>query len=343
MHPAPRSRLWGRSRSTLRSVRPRLPFRSTLAAGLIVLGSLTGGASTSVAVGTAVRVLVVKATWGPQPVTNVQDLTQPTAKFYASASFGAVQLTFTETPWMTAYADQSICDNRPGIVDQGQEAAASYQPTSYDHVIYVTPCRYVDFGSDALHRGTVGLPASPAFFEHELGHTFGISHAGSLDCGTTCVLDPYGNPLDVMGDGTGDFGALQKAEAGFPINVRTVQVPGTYRLAALEAPSTLPQALVIHRGAQDIWIDHREALGNDAALKTSLWRRVTAGVLVHETPANSLQIPFSTRRPDVLLGNGGSNGLWMMRGNTFTVPHVVLITIVKHVGRVVTVRLQARR
>lgn len=153
-------------------------------------------------------------------------------------------------------------------------------------VVYVTPCHYVDVGSDVVHRATVGLPASPALFEHELGHTFGISHAGALDCDRTCVLNPYGNLLDVMGGGVGDFGALQKAEAGWPVNIDVVQVPGTYRLAALEAPSALPQALVIHRGTVDIWIDHREAIGNDAYLKTSIWKGVIAGLLVHETPAN---------------------------------------------------------
>lgn len=38
----------------------------------------------------SVQVLVVKATRGPQPVPNVQDLTGPTVTFYAKASFGAV-------------------------------------------------------------------------------------------------------------------------------------------------------------------------------------------------------------------------------------------------------------
>jgi hypothetical protein len=252
-----------------------------------------------------------------------------------------VQLTFTETPWLDAFSGQGVCEDPPQLLDQGQASAAQYAPASYDHVIYVTPCPYVDFGSDTFHRGTVSLPASPALFEHELGHTFGISHAGALDCEKTCKLDPYGNLLDVMGGGIGDFGALQKAEAGWPIKTRVVHVPGTYRLAALEVPSTLPQALIIHRGALDIWIDHREAIGNDTSLKTSLWKRVTAGVLVHETPANPLQIPFTQRRPDVLLGNGGSKGVWLMRGRTFTVPHVVRIDVVKHIGAAVTVRLRA--
>jgi hypothetical protein len=287
-----------------------------------------------------VRVLVVQATWGPQPSANVQALTGPTATFYANASLGTVQLVFTETPWLTAYADQSICNDRPGLVAQGQVAAAAYAPEDYDHVIYVTPCQYVDFGSDALHRGTVGLPATPALFEHELGHTFGISHAGALVCEKTCGLDPYGNPLDVMGDGTGDLGALQKAEAGFPINVETVSVPGTYRLAALEAPSPLPQALVIRRGMVDLWIDHREAIGNDAYLRSSIWKRVPAAVLVHETPANPTSIPFNQRKPDVLLGNGGPRGIWLMHGKTFTIPHVLTITILRHVGTTVTLRVR---
>jgi hypothetical protein len=287
-----------------------------------------------------VRVLVVKATWGPQPVVNVPEITGPTATFYANASFGTLELAFTETPWLTAYADQSICGDRPGIVDQGQAAASGYAPEGYDHVIYVTPCQYVDFGSDALHRGTVGLPVTPALFEHELGHTFGISHAGALACEKKCLLDPYGNPLDVMGDGTGDFGALQKAEAGFPINVRTVSVPGTYRLAALEALSPLPQALVIHRGKVDLWIEHREAIGNDGYLRTSIWKRVTAGVLVHETPANPTSVPFNQRKPDVLIGNGGPRGIWLMHGDTFTIPHFLTIKILRHVGTIVTLRLR---
>jgi hypothetical protein len=288
-----------------------------------------------------VGVLVVKATWGPQPQPDVRDLTRPTVAFFANASFGTVQLAFTETPWLTAYSDQSVCTNPAQLLDQGQAAAASYAPTTYDHVIYVTPCSYIDFGSDVFHRGTIGLPASARLFEHELGHTFGISHAGSLDCERTCKLDPYGNPIDVMGGGIGDFGALQKAEAGWPVSIRDVRIPGTYKLAALETSSFLPQALVIRRGTLDIWIDHREASGNDTTLKSSLWKRVTAGVLVHETPANPVAIPFVERRPDILLGNGGPKGLWLMRGKTFTVPHVLAIDVLRHSGTTVTVRLRA--
>jgi hypothetical protein len=64
---------------------------------------------------------------------------------------------------------------------------------------------------------------------------------------------------------------------------------------------------------------------------------------VHETPANPVAIPFVKRRPDILLGNGGPKGFWLMRGKTFTVPHVVAISVLKHVGTTVTVRLRPLR
>jgi hypothetical protein len=314
-----------------------------VAVAAVLLGLAVFAGRGSAATPTPVRVIVVKVTWGPQPEPDVQNLTEPTAAFFANASFGTVQLAFTETPWLNAYASASVCADIPQVLDQGQAAAAAYQPATYDHVIYVTPCAYVDVGSDALHRGTVGLPASPQVFEHELAHTFGISHAGSLDCDPKCTLDPYGNLLDVMGGGIGDFGALQKAEAGWPVTIRYIPPSGTYTLAALETRSSLPQALVIRRGSVDIWIDHREAIANDSSLKTSLWKRVSAGVLVHEAPANAPQLPFAQRRPDFLLGNGGPEGFWLMHGKTFTIPHIVRITVLKHTGTTVTVRLAKLR
>jgi len=313
-----------------------------LVAALVVLAALStlGTAPAAAAQTTTVRVLVVKATWGPQPQADVRNLTDPAAAFFARSSLGTVQLAFTETPWVVAYYDRAVCADVRLLFEQGETAAAQFAPAGYDRVMYVTPCRFVDVGNEVVHAGTVGLPSSPALFEHELGHTFGMSHAGSLDCTSTCVLNPYGNQLDAMGSGVGDFGALQKAEAGWPVVVRDVTVPGTYRLAALEVPSTLPQALVLQRGAVDLWIEHREAVGNDTFLKRSPWKTVTSGVLVHETPASPVQIPFLERRPDFLLGNGGPKRSWLMKTKTFVVPHVVRIDVVAHVGTTLTVRLR---
>jgi hypothetical protein len=319
-------------------VRRRLVSVLALVAAELMLGATASPGQTS-----TVRVLVVKATWGPQPQADVRNLTGPTAAFFATASYGTVQLSFTETPWVDAFPDRSICADVRLLFEQGESAATQFAPGTYDRLMFVTPCRFVDVGNEVVHAGTVGLPSSPALFEHELGHTFGMSHAGTLDCNSTCVLNPYGNQLDVMGSGIGDFGALQKAEAGWPVVVRAATVPGTYRLAALELPGTVPQALVLHRGAVDLWIEHREAVGNDTSLKRSPWEKVTSGVLVHETPANPVQIPFLERRPDFLLGNGGPKRSWLMHTKTFVVPHVVRIDVLEHVGTTVTVRLRPVR
>lgn len=257
-----------------------------------------------------VRVLVVRATWGPEPQADFQAMTQAARRFIERASLGTVDLSFTETPWLAAYREGSECADVQQLIDEGAAAAASYSPGDYDRIVYLTPCRSGGEGSPITRTVVLGQPGlSATLLEHELGHTFGMSHAGALECSRArCALDPYGNPLDVMGTGLGDPGALQKAEAGWPVNVKTASVPGTYKLAAIEEPSALAQALVVHRGNVDLWIEHRDAVGNDAYLKNSIWRRVIAGVLVHEAPSNSPGIPFAQRRPDFLVGSGAANG-----------------------------------
>jgi hypothetical protein len=292
-----------------------------------------------------VHVWVINATWGPTPISesDVQSAVAGATSFLDTASYGQVELSATETPWLTAYADESVCRSRDELVSEAEQAAP---PTGYDRVVVITPCAIGSTGDPVTKTVLIGLPLSAGLIAHELGHTFGMTHAGAWVCPQPkqpCVRDPYGDPFDVMGNGLlppGDPGALQKAEAGWLTNYRFVKVPGTYTLAALEVPSKLPQALVVRIGVTDLWIDHREAIGNDAYLKTSALSAVTRGVLIHEAPIESLQIPFDDRHPATLLGNGGPRGLWITKGKTFVIPHELAIDVVKHVGTTVTVRLR---
>ena len=294
------------------------------------------------------HVLVIDATWGPTPIsaTEVHSAVLDAESFLQTASFGRVEFTDTETGWLSAYADDSVCRSRDDLVSQAERAAPV---AGYDRVVVVTPCAIGSTGDPVTKTVLLGLPLSAGLIAHELGHTFGMTHAGAWVCPQQrqpCLRDPYGDPFDVMGSGllpAGDPGALQKAEAGWLTNYKLVKVPGTYTLAALEVPSKLPQALVVRIGVTDLWIDHREAIGNDAYLKTSALGAVTRGVLIHEAPLESLQIPFDDRGPAVLLGNGGPRGLWITKGKTFTVPHELSITVVRHVGTTVTVRLRKLR
>jgi len=66
------------------------------------------------------------------------------------------------------------------------------------------------------------------------------------------------------------------------------------------------------------------------------------GVLVQQTPADPLGVPFLQRRPDYLVGNGGPSRLWLTRDGRFQVPHVMTISVIRHVGTTVTVKLQLR-
>jgi hypothetical protein len=309
--------------------------------------AVTALAALGLAAPQQLNVLVIKATWGPTPVSDaaVSDAVDGADAFLETASFRQVHLTATSTPWLTAYTDPSVCLTRDELITQAKAATST---AGYDRVVVVTPCAIGSTGDPTTQTVLTGLPITPGLIAHELGHTFGMTHAGAYTCKSKlpCVRDPYGDPFDVMGNGllpVGDPGALQKAEAGWLKNYKFVKVPGTYVLAALETPSKLPQALVVRIGVTDLWIDHREAIGNDAYLKTAALAAVTRGVLIHEAPIESLQIPFDDRHPATLLGDGGPRGLWITKGKTFTVPHELSITVVKHAGTTVTVRLKKLR
>ncbi|MES1248491.1 MAG: hypothetical protein ABUS54_12550 [Actinomycetota bacterium] len=290
---------------------------------------------------TTVHVLVVKATWGPAPETKLAAIEQQATTFFRNASFGTVQLQFDETPWLQAFDSPDVCARYDTLSADAANAAAQWTPSSYDRVVDLTPCFGDSVGNPHTRTAIVSLGILDAkVLEHELGHTFGMSHAGGLTCDRTCRLDQYANPIDVMGTGSGDFGALQKVQAGWPVNVVDAVVPGTYTLAAIERSSTLPQALVLHRGPYDLWIEHRAAIGNDATITRTVWAAATAGVLVHEAPAGSPTIPFDERRPDFLLGTPRGNDPFIATGKRFVIPHVVEIDVVKRTSTTVTVRLK---
>ena len=63
-----------------------------------------------------VRVLVVKATWGPQPVANVQDFTGPTATFFGPSEGhdGAVISAGVAAQWTPAVSTYVNYDGQLG-------------------------------------------------------------------------------------------------------------------------------------------------------------------------------------------------------------------------------------
>jgi hypothetical protein len=213
---------------------------------------LTGSAAGS-AVGD-VRVLVIRATWGPTPDTPTLANVAP---FYERSSFGQLRLHLDETPWLPVYPG-SICpsDQRAAKVAAG---AAGFDVGSYGRIAVLLPDENAcPFRGVARANNEILLAYAPSL-THELGHTFGLAHATSYFCArSNCRrIEEYGDPFSPMGHGTLDFSAYEKFKLGWITNVQRVAGSRTYTIGDIDTLGSLPQALVVGTNAGEYWIEHR--------------------------------------------------------------------------------------
>jgi gametolysin peptidase M11 len=248
--------------------------RSALLAACLAAG-LAGGARADLPVDPRsleaagdMRVLVIRATWGPTPTGT--GTFAGAADFYRRASFDRFRLHIEMTPWLRAYT-ASLCPDAatPGsafgaVGDRAQSAAraAGYNLAAYGRLVYVVPEKRCFAGGVGLGREVFLAQPGGALdylgLVHELGHTFGLPHATSSKCARGCALVEYGDPLSPMGHGATDFSALEKLKLGWISSVRRVDAAGTYNVADIDKPSTSPQALVVPTAAGEYWIEHRD-------------------------------------------------------------------------------------
>jgi Bacterial Ig domain/Gametolysin peptidase M11 len=135
--------------------------------------------------------------------------------------------------------------------------------SGYQHVIYVFPsqssCSWLGIapvGGDWLMiNGNLGIHP----IAHELGHDFGLEHAGSMTCTSggvrvqiseTCTTSDYGDPFDVMGNIAPRHSSgwnLAKLGILAPENIETVEASGVYSLRSALHRTTEPTVLRIRR------------------------------------------------------------------------------------------------
>src|SRR5689334_22396397 len=224
--------------------------RAIVVAALLAL-CITGAAAAQGSTGD-LRVLVIRATWGPAPDGLAQ--LSDAAPFYDRASFGELRLHFDITPWLAAYSGP-VCPS-DGEAAKAAARTAGYDVASYARVVYVIPEQVCDFRG--VTRGNEILLAAPQALVHELGHTFGLGHATAYACAKPCRhLDEYGDPLSPMGHGTVDFSAYEKLQLGWISSVQRVDRSRTYAVADIDVASVAPQALVVPAAAGEYWIEHR--------------------------------------------------------------------------------------
>jgi hypothetical protein len=209
-------------------------------------------------------VLVIRATWGPTPGTDARSELEEGAAFYRRASLGRLDLRFDQTPWLIAYPGET-CPTEPtkrssfgqlGELAQDAARSAGYDPAAYGRLLYVLPSEGCRVGGLGVGREVL-LAGTSAFDVHELGHTFGLPHAGAAKCSRGCRVAEYGDPYSPMGHGRQDFTALEKLKLGWIDRVERAATPGTYRIGAVDRPSKLAQALVVRAADGEYWVEHR--------------------------------------------------------------------------------------
>jgi hypothetical protein len=329
--------------------------------GLALFSS--GGAPGAPQAPLQLRLLVAKLTWGPEPLTDadVDAAMAPVPGFMSTTSFGKVSILYTQTPWLHALTTSDPCAGDPYAIAFSQRARAlvasfGYPVSSYDRLMVLMPESNCQFGGITQRDATILDGAINAgLVVHELGVSLGMSHAGAFSCRFTgthrfCSGNPYGDPWDVMGASAqvvpnnqpiGDFGALQKARAGW-LTPTYVGKAGVYQLAPLEEASALPQALVIRTAGFEYWVDHREAVANDAYLANEPSGYVTTGFELHRITGDPLIAPAGMPLlPDYLVPRGGPKNLdYTPPGSTVSVPNLFALRAVSRTDGVMTVRFR---
>ena len=244
------------------------------AAALVALLASTAAASSGAAVG-ELRVLVIRATWGPTPGSDDALRTElgHASTFFARSSYGKAAVTFEVTAWLRAYADARVCPSTEDEEDERRSALgpistlaraaardAGYDVGAYGRVVFLLPEQVCGLPGLGV-RGEVLLsnPESTSWLGvvHELGHTLGLGHATSSRCAPGCPVAEYGDDLSPMGRGFADFSAWEKSRLGWLAGATVARRSGRYTIARIDAPSAQPQALVVRTRRGDFWVEHR--------------------------------------------------------------------------------------
>jgi len=209
-----------------------------------------------------------------------------------------------------------------------EAAGAGFDTASYDTVVYALPdARCGFFGATFGHQVMLTRQPTLELLLHELGHTFGLSHAMGGNCADLlrCGMDDTGDVFSPMGSGMLDYSAYEKATLGWIAAPPQVTSPKTYLLAPPTARSKLAQALVVETERGTWWIEYRVT-----PFRGLLFRFIDADN--HSAPyAHSAMLilkPTKKARP------------WIVKGESYRIPFSFRVTLTKATAQQATVRFR---
>jgi hypothetical protein len=299
----------------------RYAARVVGAVGAILLAlALPRGAEAEGAIGKQ-RVLAVLVTFdGSRPATRAQvtDVFEQAAAFFRRSSFGRISLVATVTPWLEGGAFPPSCD-APGERMFGPlravASAGGYRTTDYDRVIYIVrgpDCGFhgIEFGQEVLivHEPDARL------IVHELGHTYGLPHAGaSAVCGTWCVTQEQGDLYSPMGSGFTDFSAYEKEQLGWIPRQPRLTRGGRYVVYPTATRNVARQALVIDAPDGEYWLEQRPGRTSPALI---------VRIVLLENASHSFIAPSTLLLAPIRGGHPA-----VTPGQTFRVPGEFAVTV----------------
>jgi len=220
------------------------------------------------------------------------DASTSVSKYYAETSYGNHLLSGVVTPWLTArFARPATCDYSAMSTEAMYLAGqAGYVTSQYEKFVYVFPslpgCGWSGLGGGS--QAWINQSLNLLVVGHELGHTFGLGHASSVDCGAltiggACTRSEYGDPAEIMGNQkAAQFNAPHKQDLGYlPAGTVKEHKGGTavYTIEPLVTAGASTYAVKVYASAKrTYWLEYRQPLG---VFDASLGAGITNGAYIH--------------------------------------------------------------